>query len=151
MASLSETEIERTEMGVAHIKIHPIECLHCTFLKWLEIQNDIQAVDLILAAMLDRRVRGDPYWLFVVGPSSSGKTEIFRTLYDLPDAFYLSNLTSRTIISGKSIGDGKQQVRGMFPLLNNHILIIPEMSEVLTKVSGEREGIFSQLRNLYDG
>jgi len=120
------------------------------FQKWLAIEEDTEALEVILAAAIDRRVKGDPLWLFVVGPSGGAKSEILRTLLDSSGVFHLSSLTGKTIVSGKERKDGTV-VRGLFPKMNGKVVVIPELSQVLTKSREERDAIFSQLRDLYDG
>jgi hypothetical protein len=131
---------------------HPtkIEELRTVFQKWLAIDEDLDVLDVILAATLDRRVAGDPLWLFDVGPPGSTKTEILRSLCSLPDVYQLSQLTSKTIVSGKEKKDGTV-VRGIFLKINGRVLVIPELTQILCKSRDERDLIFAQFRDLYDG
>lgn len=124
--------------------------LRDSYMRWLAIKEDIDVLDVIFAAILDRRVVGDPLWLFVVAPPGSTKTEIMRSLFDLPDVYHLSQLTSKTIVSGKEKKDGTV-VRGIYSKINGKVLVIPELSQILCKSHDERDAIFAQFRDLYDG
>ena len=131
---------------------HPTEIgeLRSVYRNWLAIDVDIDVLDVILSAVLDRRVSGDPLWLFDVGPPGSTKTEILRSLCALPDVYQISQLTSKTIVSGKEKKDGTV-VRGIFSRINGKVVIIPELSQILCKSRDERDLIFAQFRDLYDG
>jgi hypothetical protein len=130
--------------------VETLEGLRAAYAKWLAIEQDSEALDVILAAILDRHILGDPLWLFVVGPSGGAKSEILRSLYNLPFAYHLSNITSKTVVSGRERKNGTI-VRGIFPKIDGHVVIIPELSQVLSKSREERDAIFGQLRDLYDG
>jgi len=131
-------------------KVFGLPELKAVFQKWLAIEQDGEVLDIILAAAIDRKVSGDPLWLFVVGPSGATKSEILRSLQNSPSIFHLSSLTGKTIVSGKERRDGTI-VKGLYSKMNGKIVVIPELSQVLTKSREERDQIFSQLRDLYDG
>jgi predicted transcriptional regulator len=127
-----------------------LEELRAAYGAWLAIEQDSEALDVVLAAMLDRHILGDPLWLFIVGPSGGAKSEILRSLCDLNWAYHLSNLTSKTIVSGKERKDGTI-VQGLFREMDGHVVVIPELSQVLSRSREERDAIFAQFRDLYDG
>jgi hypothetical protein len=124
--------------------------LKTIFQKWLAIEQDTEVLDIVLAAAIDRKVSGDPLWMFLVGPSGATKSELLRSLQKSPSIFHLSSLTGKTIVSGKERKDGSI-VKGLYSKMNGKIVVIPELSQVLTKSREERDQIFSQLRDLYDG
>jgi hypothetical protein len=128
----------------------PIHKLHNIFTEHLAIDDDLEVLDVILATLLDRIIAGDPLWLMVIMASGGCKSEIFRTFEDLPQVYKLSNLTSRTFISGYEDKTGKA-IRGIYAEVDGKILAISELSEILTKNHEERAAIFAQLRDLYDG
>lgn len=156
MSSEKDAAPSPEERGQPQVLLHPAEKsyvladLKNTFQKWLAIEEDNEILDVILAVAIDRRIKGDPLWLFVVGPSGATKSEILRSLQSSPRVFHLSSLTGKTIVSGKERKDGTV-VRGLYPKMNGKIVVIPELSQVLTKSREERDQIFSQLRDLYDG
>jgi hypothetical protein len=130
--------------------VRTIEELQTIYSKHLRIQEDIDVVDVISAAMLDRLTPGDPLWLVVVGVPGSLKTEILRAMCHSQLAFQLSNLTPKTIISGKETKTGTI-VKGIYSQLDGKVVVISELSQILTKRRDDRDAIFSQLRDLYDG
>jgi hypothetical protein len=132
------------------LTVRTLQELQEIYKKRLRVAEDIEVIDVELAAMLDRKTPGDPLWLWVVSPPGSTKSEITRALCHLPEAYQLSNFTSRTLISGKERKDGTI-VRGIYPLVNGHVIVVSELSQILTKSRDERDAVFSQLRDLYDG
>ena len=139
---------ERLERAIFNRQL--LTTTKASYQKWMAIKEDPEVLDVVFAAGLDRKVSGDPLWLFVVGASGSDKTETLRTMEEIDGFYKLSNLTSRTIISGKQRKD-ETIVRGLYKKIDGKVLLITELSQILTKDKDERQAIFSQLRDLYDG
>lgn len=128
--------------------------VHHAFTSWLELDGDLDFIDVVLAASIDRALPGEPVWLFVIANSGGTKTETLRTLSSLPFAYSLDSLTGHTIISGKVELDEERQLRpikGILPSIDNHVLVIKDFTIILSKRVEERDEIFSQLRGLHDG
>lgn len=124
-----------------------------TFQKWLHLDGDLDVIDVVMAASIDRRVPGDPLWLLLISPSGGTKTEIVRantTKY----AYTLDSLTSHTLISGKIERDKQGNllpVKGILSQIDGKVLIIKDLTVILGTRQEERDAIFSQLRSIYDG
>lgn len=131
-----------------HSGIHPPvtrQQLHDLWRKHFSLdESGLEALDIILAAALDRSLGGDPIWLYVVGPPSSLKTEILRSLSDW-EVMTLSNLTSKTLLSGFK-GDVD-----LLPQLDGKVLVIKDFTTIIQKQRDERREICAQLRDAYDG
>lgn len=118
-------------------------------------EPDHQAIDVILAFLgsyfLHER---NPLWLHIIGPSSSGKTELGLAPIALPyvDFHKLSDLTANTLMSGLTKGknSGKQNSLlhriGMFGLV-----YMPDFSTFLSKDERLVASVAAQLREIYDG
>src|SRR3990167_9163663 len=61
---------------------------------------DEGVIKLILANIISHRLKADPTWLFLVGGSSTGKTEFISSLNNVAGIYTISSLTSHTFISG---------------------------------------------------
>src|SRR6266540_1120167 len=61
---------------------------------------DLGAVHATLGAVAANRMRGDPVWMLLVGPPSSGKTELVCSLGDLPDVHFAAVFTEAALLSG---------------------------------------------------
>jgi hypothetical protein len=123
------------------------------FKKWLYFDEDDEVIDVYLAACIDRKLKGDPFWLFLISASGGTKTEIVRS-NRTELAYTLDSLSSHSLVSGKLKRDeeGNQiPIMGILPEIDGKVLIIKDFTLILKKRPEERDEIFSQLRCLYDG
>jgi hypothetical protein len=109
---------------------------------------DIQALSCILAACAAHYdLTSPPVWLFVVGPSSSGKTRIcVDPLESLSHVWPMGDLTSKTFISAFADYKGL-----LFDIKESGILTFKDFTTTLSKREDERAEIAAQLREIYDG
>lgn len=131
-----------------------------TFEKWLVLPN-YDIVEVVAATVLANRLRGEPLWLALVGPSSSGKTEVVRALETLQRIHPVDGFTTSTLASGYKPGKSKRGEKngslGEYGLLAKmfdgepHIITIGDFSTILSKRYEFRNEIMNQLRRLYDG
>lgn len=100
-----------------------------------------------LATAASNQLEGDPVWSLMVGPPSSIKTEIIRSLGEEPNdlVYPLSTLTVNTFISGQ----GRKV--GLLHRLNGKILTIKDFTTILEKNKDARNEILAQLREIFDG
>ena len=108
-------------------------------------------VTLVLGAVTANRLPGDPAWLLVVGPPSSGKTEVLGAVYDLPECHPVSSLTEAGLLSG-SLSRDQEATGGLLLQLGDRGLILaPDFGTVLTEHASTRNRLFACLREVYDG
>ncbi len=131
-----------------------LDAVHDGFGHWLALpdpQRDgrpYEGIDVALATVVANRMPGDPLWVFVVGPPSSGKTEIIRTLDAVPDVFPLSSLTAQTFASGF---ERKGTETSLLPKLDGKTVTMKDFGTVLTMYREKKAEILAQLREIYDG
>jgi len=118
---------------------------------WLCIDDD-EVLDIIVSAIISEKVGGDPLWIFLIAPPGGSKTEILRS-FSGDYAVQLSDMTSKTLISGLMIGNGKKRrkIEDLLPQLNGKVLIFKDFTTILEKGREERREIISQFRESYDG
>jgi hypothetical protein len=110
---------------------------------------DPTAVLAALATAAANRLPGDPVWTLLVGPPSSGKTEIIDSLQLLPKAVSLSTVTKASLLSGRSGGAGG--------LLLTHfgdgtgLLLVKDLTTILSEAAGARTEVLATLREVFDG
>lgn len=126
-----------------------LDQLKTEFRKWLSVE-DTDWLDIILACSLDRKIEGEPLWLFVIGSPSSGKTELLRCFEDGKDFFQLSTLTANSLISGYIQPNG-QRTEDLATQLDGKVLILKDFTSVLSMPKEKRGEIVGQLREYYDG
>ncbi len=104
-------------------------------------------IDLVLAAPLSVYL-DQPLWLMVVGPPSSGKTELLSIISQVEGYHALHNLTAKTLFSGRTEAAGGFMLREVG---ENGILVFPDFTTVLSGDPKSRKIIYNQLRLIYDG
>jgi hypothetical protein len=142
---LTEPEIGAGAVTLAHV--------HEAFGRWLAFPEDetrprYDLIDIALAVLVANRMDADPLWLFLVAPPSSGKTEIIRSLSDVPDVFLLSALTPQTFASGF---ERKGVETSLLPKIAGKTVVMKDFTTVLTMHRDARGEILAQLREIYDG
>ena len=110
--------------------------------------KDNSIIHIILATVLANVLDGDPLWMLIIGPPSNAKTEILRALEKCKFAYFLSNLTPTTLVSGMLF---KNHDPSLIYKLNNKTLIVKDFGTLLTLRNEQRAEIFGQLREIYDG
>lgn len=104
---------------------------------------------VICATILSTQIPGDPLWLFVVGPSGSGKG-ILTTFKKTELCVFRSSLSPKELVSG-FIRSGTDEDFSLLPKLRNKTLIAKDFTELLTLPNSDQEQIFGTLRGAYDG
>lgn len=109
--------------------------------------------DAIIEAPLAVRIAHDfvdaeALALVTVGPSSSGKTEITVAIGGSHKGYPISDLTSRTLVSGWRYSAGNAS---LINRLKDNVLCIKDLTSILSGRADERAKILGQLRELLDG
>jgi DeoR-like helix-turn-helix domain len=110
--------------------------------------DDRDLLAVLLASVAAHRLGVDPVWLLLVGPSSSGKTEFLRLVGCVRGVYPLSDLTPRTLASGLVVPGGDPS---LLASLKDEILVVKDMTTVLSLKPDDRQAILAQLREVYDG
>lgn len=108
--------------------------------------EDSDIIDIVLAAAISYTYESGPVWIILVGPPSSGKTEILRSIKGYKDTIFIESITDRTLFSGRPNAYGiLEKNNSPFSLLINK-----DFGSILSKPSGEKGLILQQLRGIYD-
>jgi hypothetical protein len=120
--------------------------------KWLYI-NDDEWLDIILACSLDRKIMGEPIWLFIIAVPSGSKTEILRAFKEGEDFFHISSLTANSFVSGYTYLEKKKtkKVEDLATQIDGKCLILKDFTSILSMAKEKRDEIIGQFRELYDG
>ena len=109
---------------------------------------------IVMAAVVANRMAGDPVWLFLVGPSSIGKTEILSALGGLDDGYPVSTLTEAGLLSG-STSKRKDATGGLLAEMTARggqgIIVCKDFTSILSKPPQSRAELLAALREIYDG
>jgi hypothetical protein len=136
-----------------------LDQLKGTFKKWLNLTKtngtvDDEIIDITLAASFDRLLKGnEKFWLFLVVRSGGVKTTLLKSLSKLPFIYTIDSITPKTLVSGVVIQKEHERVNieGLMKHLEGKVLAIKDFTIILTKSSDERNAVFGDLRNAYDG
>lgn len=122
--------------------------------------KDRDFIRLTLAVVIGNQIpTRRPIWLLFVAPPSSGKTTALSALTDLVIATKrgeklepicsISDITDKTFASGAIRNDKETSL--LYRVPNGGILVFKDFTTVLSKRPEEQQGIFAQLREIYDG
>lgn len=119
------------------------------FGKWLRMNEDFKtALAVALATCLANDVPGDPLWLYIVGPASSGKSVILTAIKDSPRVSFHSSVTAKTLVSGWNQNGADPS---LLPRLDGKTAVFKDGTELLEMRSEQRREVYATLRGAYDG
>lgn len=116
------------------------------FEKWADMNPDlVDALKIIYAVVLSEKLKGDPLWLYLVGPAGSGKTMLLLSLEDSKRCVFRSSITAHTLVSGFQ----RNYDPSLLPKFKNKCCVWKDFTEVLERK--DKDEIYSTLRGAYDG
>lgn len=116
------------------------------FEKWADMHPDlVDALKIMFAVVLSTKMQGDPLWVYIVGPSGCGKTMLLISLSTNSRSIFVSNVTSKSIVSGFNVKPDPS----LLPKWNNKTCVWKDFTEVLE--SRDKDEIYSTLRGAFDG
>lgn len=124
-----------------------------TFTKWLGPDYDLTVLDVVLSVAASEQLTGDPAWLLVVSGPGAAKTETVAPLAGA-GAFVTSTITSEgALLSGTATRERtKNATGGLLRKIGDHgILVIKDVTSILSMNRDARGGVLAALREVYDG
>ena len=108
---------------------------------------------LVLAAVAANRLKGNPVWLMLVAPASSGKTELLDTLLGVPKVHPVATLTEAALLSGTPSRDRASNASGglLRTIGEEGVVVAKDFTSVLCMNRNQRAAILAALREIYDG
>jgi hypothetical protein len=110
--------------------------------------EDAEIIDIIVAAYFSHRITGDPLWLILIDAPGSGKTELLRSFRSRSDAYFLSALTEKALVSGYRV-DGTDP--SLLPQFDGKVVFIKDLAPLISMRRDERNAIIGIFRDIYDG
>lgn len=139
-------------MDTNNVECKSIEALRHQIAQWLHIPaEDQDVIDFILAVYVSNRISGDPLWGMIVDASGGGKTELLRAFQKRGDAYFLSSLTDKTLVSGYRDPKKPDKDPSLLPHFDGKVLIVKDLSPLLSMRRETRNQILGDLRDAYDG
>jgi hypothetical protein len=111
--------------------------------------DDVGVIDAPLAARIAHDFKDtEAIALVVVGPSSSVKTEVVSPLGKATKGHALSDLSSKTLVSG---WHGTAGNASLLNKLKDNVLVVKDLTTILSGRADERAKVLGQLREILDG
>lgn len=111
--------------------------------------NDIAPVALISAILIGSRMNTPPVWLYLIGPSSGGKSALIECFKKVPFCTQVSDLTQNTFLSGFS--NSKRESSLLLRLGPRFTILMKDFTTILTKSEETQSAVIAQMREIYDG
>jgi hypothetical protein len=142
----------RSAVAVVTKRSTGLDKLTTTFRSWLDLP-DAGVLYVALATVIANRLDGDPVWTLLVGPSSSVKTEVLRSLRKVKEVKEASTLTGvQALLSGKTRNKDPRATGGLLHEIGDSgILVLRDFGGILTMRSYIRAPVLSALRDCHDG
>lgn len=122
------------------------------FQSWLYLP-DPTPLHLTLGTVAANRMRGDPVWELLIGPPSSGKTEILNSVTTLPHMHSASTLSEGGLLSATPAKERSATATGglLREVGDFGIVVFKDFTSILSMGREERGKTLSALREIYDG
>lgn len=111
--------------------------------------DDVGSIALMAAIIVGSKLKTEPVWLFLIGPSSGGKSALIEVFTKVKFITQLSDLTPNTFLSG--MASKKNNTSLLSRLGNNFVITMKDFTTILSKSSETQEAIMAQMREIYDG
>jgi hypothetical protein len=123
-----------------------------TFERWLYLP-DTGALEFVLATVAANRLPQDPVWGLVVGPPSSGKTELVMSTAKLPNVHLAATLSEAALLSGSPKKDRAAGATGglLRQIGEFGILLHKDFTSILSMHRDARAAALGALREIFDG
>lgn len=123
-----------------------------TFREWLYL-DDVAPLYALAATLVANRASGDPVWLLLVAPPSSGKTELLQAAARLPFVVSAAKVTEASLLSGTSKKERAADATGglLVQIGDFGVLLCKDFTSVLAQNANARAEAMAALREIYDG
>lgn len=122
-------------------------------MEYMHVEDD-GMIRIALASIIATRLnQSDPVWMILIGPSSSGKSQILRPIAMTDPKFIhrVDDMTENTLLSGMKVKKGEKDISLLKRIGKRGIIIISDFTTIFSKSSEARGAILGQLRMVYDG
>jgi hypothetical protein len=150
---LADDEAAPVEQAAPDHPACSLDDVHAVFRKWLGKTYDIDTLDAVLATAAAAQLPGDPLWLVVISGPGNAKTETVQSLAGA-GAVLASTISSEgALLSGvPKRSHAKGATGGLLRVLGDRgLLVLKDMTSILSADRNIRGGILAALREIYDG
>lgn len=135
------------------LPVGTLEDVHGAFTEWLGDDYDLDALDAVLAAAAVERLDGDPLWLLLISGSGNAKTETAQALAGAGATVTSTVSSPGALLSATAAKDkAKDATGGLLRKLGPRgVLVIKDVTSVLSMNKDARAEVLAALREVYDG
>jgi hypothetical protein len=118
------------------------------FGKWLRLTDEFKyGLAVSLAVGLANEMPGEMLWMYLVGPASSGKSQLLGAMSQSDRVVFHSSIRPKSLVSGWANGPDPS----LLPTFDRKTAIIKDGTLILQSRAEDRQDVFSVLRDAYDG
>lgn len=110
---------------------------------------DRDVVKMLASFVVCARMPMNPPWIFLVGPSSGGKSMLLSALEACNGFIPLDDLSPNTFASGMVTVKGSTSL--LDQMLPNSVIVFKDFTTIISKDKENRAVVVAQLRKIYDG
>lgn len=154
----TETPEQAAPIDYEAIPVHSYDELHECFSRWYHVPQALKdGLDIEMAVLFANKMGLKPApWIYMVAPSSTGKSTIIEAADALEEAVFLSEIRGTTLVSGFSMqGGGDPSILARFNDFGNgaskSVLLVGDMSVTMSQGSEEVMRVQSLLRDISNG
>lgn len=119
---------------------------------WLIVEDSSFFEIVFGVCFANLHLNSKPLWVYIVGVSGSGKSELLQSLEGHPKIELLSSLTEKTLISGLVLSkDDVKKDASLLPKLDGRILVLKDFTTIMSERRDILSCLMGQLRDMYDG
>jgi len=140
-----------------YIKVNPVERYKKRISKYLVLNESHDYIDFVWGVIYANRLDVKPIWAYLIGPSSAGKTTILDPMDGHESIVSLDTLTKASLLPGIKPGRPTEKAKKMavknsvLSQADGKVLVIKDLSPLLTEDYKELKSILGVLRSAYDG
>ena len=153
--------MKMTKKKVKRVKskktINPVEIYKKKISKYLVLNESHDYIDFVWGVVYANRLDVKPVWAYLIGPSSCGKTTILDPMDGHESIVSLDTLSKASLLPGVKPGRPTKKTAEMairnsvLSQADGKILVIKDLSPLLTEDYKELKSILGILRSAYDG
>lgn len=137
--------------------INPVEQYKRKISKYLVLTENHDYIEFVWGVIYANRLDTEPIWAYLIGPSSAGKTTILDPMNGHENIVCLDTLSKASLLPGFTVGRPKKDSaktvmkNSVLGQADGKILVIKDLSPLLTEDYKELKSILGILRSAYDG
>jgi len=154
---MTKKKAKKVKQAKSRKAVNPVEVYKRKISKYIVLTDNHDYIDFVFGVIFANRLDVKPIWAYLIGPSSAGKTTILDPLEGHESIYATDTMTKASLLPG--IGPGRPTEKStkmaiknsMLSQANGKILVIKDLSPLLTEDYKELKSILGVLRAAYDG